>query len=152
MIRNVLTKQLEVFDAEVTQAEDGEQAWEEALCADFDLIIADVEMPILNGIELCHRLKDNVSTRSIPVIILSSSDQDKDIEQGFKAGAAAYVSKSEAQQQLNEIIEKVLKQSRFSRNRCILLVDDSATIRQIVSKALEEAGFQVMTAENGIRV
>jgi putative two-component system response regulator len=149
MIRNVLTKQLEVFDAEVIQAEDGEQAWQETLHAAFDLIIADVEMPILNGIELCQRLKDNISTRSIPVIILSSSDQEKDIEQGFKAGAAAYVSKSEAQQQLNEIIEKVLKQSRFSRNHCILLVDDSATIRQIVSKALEEAGFQVMTAENG---
>jgi putative two-component system response regulator len=149
MIRNVLTKQLEVYGAEVTQAENGEQAWKEALRADFDLIIADVEMTGLNGIGLCQRLKDNISTRSIPVIILSSSNQDKDIEQGFNAGATAYVSKSEAHLQLNEIIEKVLKQSRFSRSRCILVVDDSATIRQIVSKALEEAGFQVMTAENG---
>ena len=113
MIRNVLTKQLEVYGAEVTQAEDGEQGWEEAVRDDFDLIIADVEMPRLNGIDLCRRLKDDISTRSIPVIILSSSDQDKEIEQGFKAGAAAYVSKSEVQQQLNEIVEKVLKQSRF---------------------------------------
>lgn len=149
IIRSVLTKQLELYGAEVTQAEDGEKAWEEALRADFDLIIADVDMPRLNGIDLCQRLKDNVITRGIPVIIVSSRDKDKDIDQGFKAGATAYISKSEVHNQLIETIEKVLTQSRFSHNHCILLVDDSATIRQIVSKALEETGFQVMTAENG---
>ena len=151
MIRTALTKQLEVYGAEITQAEDGEQAWEEALRTDFDLIIADVEMPRLDGIRLSQRLKEHVRTRAVPVIILSSSNSDMDIEQGFKAGATAYVSKAECQAQLNEIVERVLKQSRFSRSRCILVVDDSTIIRQLVSKALEEAGFQVMTAENGAR-
>jgi putative two-component system response regulator len=149
IIRKALTKQLEVYSAQITQTEDGEQAWKAALCDDFDLIIADVEMPRLDGFGLCQRLKGNARTRGIPVIILSSRDTDKDIEQGFKVGAAAYVPKSEAHLQLNETIEKVLKQSRFSHSRCILVVDDSPTIRQLVSKALEEAGFQVMTAENG---
>jgi putative two-component system response regulator len=149
IILKALTKQLEVYGAQTTQAEDGEKAWEAVLGADFDLIIADVEMPKLDGFGLCQRLKGNVRTRGIPVIILSSRDTDKDIEQGFKVGAAAYVSKSEAHLQLIGTIEKVLKQSRFSRSRSILVVDDSPTIRQLVSKALEEAGFQVMTAENG---
>lgn len=148
-IRKALTKQMETYGARITQAEDGEQGWEAALREDFDLIISDVEMPRLDGFGLCQRLKGNVRTRGIPVIILSSLDADKDIEQGFKVGATAYVSKSEAPIQLNGTIEKVLKQSRFSRSRCILVVDDSTTIRQLVSKALEEAGFQVMTAENG---
>ncbi len=149
IIRKALTKQMDVYNALVTQAEDGEEAWEEALKTDFDLIISDVEMPKLDGFGLCKRLKSNPQTRGIPVIILSSLDTDKDIEQGFNVGAAAYVSKAEAHLQLNSTIESVLKQSRFSRSRTILAVDDSPTIRRLVTKALEEAGFQVMTAENG---
>jgi CheY-like chemotaxis protein len=149
MIRAALTKQLEALDAKITQAEDGEQAWEEALRNNFDLIISDVDMPKLDGFSLCQRLKENVHTRGVPLIILSSSDEDKDIEEGFKAGATAYVSKSEGQAQLGEIVERVLKKSLFHRGRCVLVVDDSSIIRQLVSKALEEAGFQVIAAENG---
>lgn len=148
-IRKSLHKQLEVYDIRISQAEDGEQAWKMALHTHFDLIISDVEMPNLDGFGLCKRLKSNASTRGIPVIILSSLDSDRDIEQGFNVGAAAYVSKADANLQLNETIEKVLKQSRFSRSRTILVVDDSPLIRRFVKKALEEAGFRVMVAENG---
>lgn len=149
IIRTALTKQLEGYGADITPAENGEQAWEEALRADFDLVITDVEMPRMDGFTLCQHLKDNIRTRGIPVIILSSSDSDADIEEGFKAGATAYVSKSEGQAQLGDIVERVLKKSLFHRGRCVLVVDDSSIIRQLVSKALEEASFQVMTADNG---
>jgi response regulator RpfG family c-di-GMP phosphodiesterase len=71
------------------------------------------------------------------------------VEQGFNVGAAAYVSKSEAQALLNETIEKVLEKSRFHRSRLVLVVDDSPNIRQRVAQALEEAGFQVLEAEDG---
>jgi putative two-component system response regulator len=147
--RAVLKRQLEVYGAAIILAEDGEQGWEAALSEDIDLIISDIEMPKLDGFELCQRLKANDSTRGIPVIILSSLEADMDIEKGFTVGAAAYVAKSEAHLNLIEIIEKVLKRFRFSRSRCILVVDDSALIRKMVSRSLEEAGFQVMTAENG---
>ena len=149
IIRKALTKQLEAYGARITQAEDGEQAWIAAHRHDFDLIITDVEMPNLDGFGLCRRLKNNAVTRGIPVIILSSLDADKDVEHGFNSGAAAYVVKSEAHLHLSGTVERVLKQSRFSRSRSILVVDDSSTIRGFVAKALEEAGFQVMTAENG---
>jgi len=149
VIRKALTKQMEASGARVTQAEDGEQAWLAAHRGDFDLVITDVEMPNLDGFGLCRRLKNDVGTRSIPVIILSSLEADRDVERGFNAGATAYVAKSEAHLHLNGTVEKVLKQSRFTRSRCILVVDDSPSIRKFVSKALEEAGFRVMTAENG---
>ena len=149
IIRQALAKQLEDAGAKIIQAEDGEQAWKEVLGTNFDLIITDVEMPKLDGFGFCKRLKENIQTRGIPVIMLSSLDTDRNIEAGFMAGAAAYVAKSEAYVQLNGIIEKVLRQSRFSRSRSILVVEDSKTIRKFVSKALEEAGFQVITAENG---
>ncbi|TSA45184.1 MAG: response regulator [Deltaproteobacteria bacterium] len=149
IILKALTRQLEQFGARVTQAEDGQQALEKALAADFDLIISDVEMPKLDGFGLCEKLKGNPGTRGIPVIILSSLDTDNIIEKGFKVGAAAYVTKSEAKNELNGTIERVLEKSRFLRSRLILVVDDSLTVRRLVTQALEEAGFQVMTAENG---
>lgn len=147
--RAVLKSKLEVYGAKIIQAEDGEQGWDAALNDDVDLIISDIEMPKLDGFELCQRLKANDRTRGIPVIILSSLEADMDIEKGFTVGAAAYIAKSEAHLHLIEIIEKVLKRFRFSRSRCILVVDDSALIRKMVSRSLEEAGFQVMIAENG---
>jgi response regulator RpfG family c-di-GMP phosphodiesterase len=149
IIRKGLSKQLEKFGATVSQAEDGEKGLQEALSGNFDLIIADIEMPHLDGFGLCEKLKSNPSTRGIPVIILSSMDSDRDIEQGFRVGAAAYVSKSEAQTQLNETIERVLEKSKFHRSRLILVVDDSLKIRQLLSQALLTEGFQVITAENG---
>jgi len=93
--RAVLTRQLEVYGAKVIQAEDGQQGLDLALSNDFDMIISDIEMPKLDGFELCQKLKDNSHTRGIPVIILSSLEGDKDIEKGFMVGAAAYVAKSD---------------------------------------------------------
>ena len=149
IVRKALTRQIEQFGARVTQAEDGRQGIEAALSGHFDLIISDVEMPHLDGFDLCARLKDSPGTRGIPVIMLSSLDSDKDIDRGFKAGAAAYVSKSQAQTQLIETIESVLEKFKFHRNRLVLVVDDSRTVRHLVTQALEEAGFKVITAENG---
>ncbi len=149
LVRKALTRQLGKFGARVTQAEDGQQGVEAALSGHFDLIISDVEMPHLDGFGLCEKLKDTPSTRGVPVVMLSSLDTDRDVERGFKAGAAAYVSKSQVQTQLIETIESVLEKSTFHHNRLVLVVDDSHTIRRIVAQALEEAGFNVITAENG---
>ncbi|MHB8772704.1 MAG: response regulator [Syntrophales bacterium] len=149
IVRKALTRQLEQFGARVTQAEDGQQGVEAARAEHFDLVIADVEMPRLDGFGLCERLKDIPGTRDIPVIMLSSLDTDRDIDRGFKAGAAAYVTKSQAQTQLIETIERVLEKFAFHHNRLVLVVDDSRTVRRLVTQALEEAGFRVITAENG---
>ena len=151
IVRKALTRQLEQFGARVTQAEDGQQGVEAALSDHFDIIISDVEMPNLDGFGLCKKLKDNPGTRGVPVIILSSLDTDRDIERGFKAGAAAYVTKSQAKTQLIETIESVLEKFMFHRTRLVLVVDGSQTVRRLVTQALEEAGFKVITAENGIQ-
>ncbi|MBW1722923.1 MAG: response regulator [Deltaproteobacteria bacterium] len=151
IIRRILTKQLEEFGAQVTQAEDGRQGLEAALSQPFDLVISDVEMPHMDGFALCESLKSNSATRGLPVILLSSLDSDRDIERGFRAGASAYVSKSEAKEQLHETIRRVLEKASFHHDRRILVVDDSGTIRSLVKKGLENAGFMVQTAEDGLQ-
>ena len=149
VVRKSLTKLLEEMGAQVTAAEDGEQGLEVALTKQFDLIITDVEMPKMGGYTLCLKLKNNPSTRGIPIIILSTQDSEEAIERGFQAGATAYLSKAEAMSKLKKTIGEVLDKSSFMHERTILVVDDSKTIRFLVEKGLSEAGFHVLTATNG---
>lgn len=58
-----------------------------------DLILLDIEMPEMNGYEVCRRLKNDPATREIPVIFLTSHDTADDIVAGFEAGAVDYVTK-----------------------------------------------------------
>jgi putative two-component system response regulator len=150
VIRRIVTRTLENIGARIIEAEDGQTGLEAALSEKFDLVISDVDMPRLDGFTLCKELKSHPATRGVPIIILSSLDDDKDIDRGFLAGAAAYIAKSEARAQLHETVERVLEKSRFQRDRLVLVVDDSPTILRLMKKGLEEAGFQVITAENGI--
>jgi putative two-component system response regulator len=58
-----------------------------------DLILLDVNMPGMDGYEVCRRLKDNKKTRHIPVIFVTSRAEKDDEEQGFKSGAVDYITK-----------------------------------------------------------
>ena len=149
IIRKGVARQLRDTGAIITQAQDGQEAFEHALANDFDLLITDVEMPRMSGYELCEQIKNSAQTRQLPVIILSSLDEEADIDQGFLAGAAAYISKNDARNELKATVEKVLEESRFKKDRTILVVEDSDTICNVVTKGLAAAGFQVVTAANG---
>ena len=149
VVRRTLFKLLSDMGANVKSAHDGVQALEIIKGDAIDLVITDVDMPNMNGFDLCANLKKADKTRGIPVVILSSMDDERDIEKGFQAGAAAYLSKSKAMSELPFTIEKILKKAHFHRSRTILVVEDSKTIRGIVKKALEEAGFNVISTENG---
>jgi putative two-component system response regulator len=75
-------------------ARDGERALEIAQGpATPDLILLDVEMPGLDGYEICRRLKQHESTREVPVIFLTARLDAADEERGFEAGAADYICK-----------------------------------------------------------
>ena len=83
-IRNSVKQLLAPLGAELSVAVNGSDGLSAALEGDFDIIISDVDMPKMNGIELCRRLKEAPSTRGTPLILLSSFDSDADIEKGFQ--------------------------------------------------------------------
>jgi response regulator RpfG family c-di-GMP phosphodiesterase len=151
VIRNGLAKRLEHLPLDISLARDGLEALEMIADhgADFDLVVTDVDMPNLSGLELCRWLKANRRTCHLPVIILSTLDDNEDIERGFMVGAAAYLSKSEARHVIVETIERVLRKSSIKRDQMVLVVDDSSIIRALIDRGLREAGFVVLTAENG---
>ncbi|SPD76494.1 Response regulator receiver modulated metal dependent phosphohydrolase [uncultured Desulfobacterium sp.] len=149
MMRRAMRIFLEPLKLDVYEAVDGQMGLDMAFENNFDLIVTDVNMPNMDGVELCRRLKGEPSTRGIPVVMVSSFDSDSDIEKGFQVGAAAYISKKEVQTQALETISKILSQATLHSRQTILVVDDSKTIRKIVEEGLAQAGFKVATATNG---
>ena len=149
IIRSALTRLLQDMGAEVVSAEHGAEGYAKALTQPHDLIITDVDMPHLNGFDLCKNLKEHPDTKAVPVIILSSRDREEDVEAGFDVGAAAYVSKSEASKLLPGRIRDVLARSTFLKERVVLVVDDSKVVREVVRDGLVRQGFKVQTARNG---
>jgi len=150
-IRFGLSRVLDKMGAMVTQASDGRSGFEIAKSDDFDLIITDIEMPGMDGFSLCENLKKIQTKRSTPIIILSSRENEEDIERGFRVGAAGYVPKSCAKNELRERIEEILDRNALLKGRLVLVVDDSRFDRKLTSNALREAGFRVITAEDGDR-
>jgi two-component system, response regulator len=68
------------------------------------LILLDIKLPKLDGFEVLSRIKRDSSLKSIPVIILTSSDQEVDVAKGYLQGANSYVSKP---MQFSEFVKKV---------------------------------------------
>ncbi len=73
-----------------------------------DLILLDVMMPEMDGLEVLTRLKEDPSTESIPVILLTAKMQTEDILEGYKMGADYYITKPFKTTQLLEGINRIL--------------------------------------------
>ena len=78
---------------QVNEAEDGQQGLELANEIVPDLIVSDVMMPVMNGLEFCQRVKDNIATSHIPVILLTARALSKHQVEGYESGADGYITK-----------------------------------------------------------
>ncbi|MDN5291911.1 MAG: hypothetical protein PWQ06_2150 [Anaerophaga sp.] len=77
----------------VMEATNGKDAYEMAKDHHFDLVISDIMMPVMDGIELCHQLKNNIYTSHVPVILLSARALVEHQLEGLKTGADDYIPK-----------------------------------------------------------
>ncbi|MEA3019749.1 MAG: hypothetical protein QOI47_1273 [Actinomycetota bacterium] len=108
----VIVRLLEVnFEMEgftVVSAIDGIDGVAKARTEQPDVIVSDVMMPKLNGLELCAALKSDEVTRAIPVVLLSAKAQVTDIRAGLDAGADDYVTKPFEPLDLIDRVNKLL--------------------------------------------
>jgi two-component system, chemotaxis family, sensor histidine kinase and response regulator WspE len=92
-VREVERRLLENRGYEVTVAVDGIDGWNALQTTHFDLVVTDVDMPRMDGIELVKRIKGSAPTASVPVMIVSYKDQDEYRTRGLEAGASYYLTK-----------------------------------------------------------
>ena len=109
-IRDLITFTLGFAGFEVVAAANGEEAVNLARQEIPDLILMDVRMPRMTGYEACAVMKADAKLKNIPVIFLSAKGQDSEIQTGLQAGAADYLLKPFAPDQLTERIQSVLAQ------------------------------------------
>ncbi len=107
----VVTKRLEIQGYEVLIARDGEEALKKARELKPDLVLLDIMLPGVDGLNVCRILKADEATRNIPVVLFSARAQTWDKEAGREFGANAYVEKPFQPEELLTTIEKLLKSS-----------------------------------------
>jgi len=92
-VRELERKLLTHHGYEVEIALDGMDGWNAVRSAPFDLVITDVDMPRMDGIELVSRITRDPQLKSTPVMIVSYKDREDDRRRGLDAGAAYYLAK-----------------------------------------------------------
>ncbi len=93
---------------EVTEAQSGFDAMRLLPRTKYDLIITDINMPDVNGLELIHFIRRSEQYRATPLVIISTQATERDIERGKKLGADAYVPKPFGPEALIDACGKLL--------------------------------------------
>jgi len=92
-VRELQRKLLDHHGYEIEVAVDGMDGWNTVRSGHFDLIVTDVDIPRMDGIELVKRIKTDPSLKSLPIMILSYKDREEDRRRGLEAGADYYLTK-----------------------------------------------------------
>jgi two-component system chemotaxis response regulator CheY len=113
-MRALLTSALEELEPPVklTEATSGFEALRILPHESFDLIITDINMPDINGLELVSFVKSNDAYRSVPLMIVSTEGSARDREKGVSLGADAYIVKPFEPESLREAVLDLLSRAR----------------------------------------
>ncbi len=109
VIQRLLQVNFEMEDYEVLTAGDGEEGLEMARAEHPDIVLLDIMMPKMNGLEVCAALKADAATKKIPIILLSAKAQAADLQAGQDTGADDYVTKPFDPLELLEKVSGILK-------------------------------------------
>ena len=112
--RQILRDMLASMDYQVLEAEDGEQALASVAKQRPDLILIDLQFPILDGLEAPRRIKADPSLRSIPIIAVTSYALDGDEEEARAAGCNDFIPKPYSPRQLLATIREYLSSEKAS--------------------------------------
>jgi CheY-like chemotaxis protein len=111
-----ITHILEKCNYQVLQAKNGKEALALIHERKPALVISDIIMPEMNGYELCQKLKGDVRTADIPVILLTSLDSTEDVLEGIACGADDFLTKPYSEQYLIQLIRQILANKQMYTN------------------------------------
>lgn len=93
----------------IVEAVDGADALRRMAYDEIDLVLTDINMPIMDGLKLVALLRANASTRDMPIIIITTEGAEEDRQRGLELGADAYISKPVEADSLVRRVEQVLQ-------------------------------------------
>jgi len=114
-ILEVLTYNLQREGFDVASSMDGVQGLELIQNLTPDLVLLDLMLPGLNGLEICRKLKADPSSHGIPIIMVSAKGEESDIVQGLGIGADDYISKPFSPRELMARVKAVLRRGAASK-------------------------------------
>ncbi len=129
-------------DQNIRDAADGEQALNFLAKTGFDMIISDWYMPNMDGLELLKTVKADNRFKSIPFLMLTTEAEKNKISAAYELATDQYIGKPFKSEPFQQIINKLLLGSHSLDDKKVLLIDDSAVLRTILTKNLVEVGFQ----------
>jgi YesN/AraC family two-component response regulator len=141
----------------IHQCPNGKEALEYILKAKPDLVVSDIMMPIMDGISLCKKIKSNINTEHIPVVLLTAKSHEEDLSEGLTIGADAYIVKPFNPKILKKTIANLLgnrerlkgkhrKQTENKVDKIELKTPDEllmARVMRIVNENLNKPNFSV---------
>src|SRR5437879_6490455 len=111
-VRKVLAFPLERDGFTVVQAADGEEALREFAANSVDLVVLDIMLPRLDGLEVCKRLR---ATSSVPIIMLTARDDELDKVIGLELGADDYITKPFSIREFRSRVRALLRRAKVSQ-------------------------------------
>lgn len=107
-ILHIVTMKLNNAGYQVLTAVDGEEALEVCLAEKPDLLITDFQMPLLTGLEVCRRLRENEATAKVPVIMLTARGFDISAHEMASAGIVELLSKPFSPREVLEKVQRII--------------------------------------------
>jgi DNA-binding response OmpR family regulator len=129
-VRKVLTFPLERDGYTVVQAADGEEALERFDIGPVDLVVLDIMLPKLDGLEVCRRLR---ARSTVPIIMLTARDDELDKVLGLELGADDYITKPFSIREFRSRVRALLRRASVSRQNGDDAADDEAEPEQLVA-------------------
>lgn len=132
----------------ILEASNGKDGWEKARAGVPDIIISDIMMPVMDGLELCRLVKNDISTSHIPVILLTAKDTLTDKEAGYDTGADSYIVKPFSAKLLHSRVRNLLE----ARRRMARTIAERTSNPRNATGDMTAAGGQEKTIEGLNRV
>ena len=117
----LIHKILKRLGLKIALAADGEEALEKVPAFQPDIILLDVGLPGINGLEVCQRLKQDPANKDIPIIFLTAFSDSSDISKGFQLGGIDYITKPFRR---DEVFIRITNQLRLISNHRKVIVKD----------------------------
>jgi two-component system chemotaxis sensor kinase CheA len=100
IIRTQMQRLLKTAGYDVTIAENGLQGWQKVQEQEFNIVLSDVEMPHMNGLEMTTKIRQHSQYAQLPIVLITTLASPEDKRRGKEAGANAYLTKGDFEQEL----------------------------------------------------